>query len=84
MAAASVPTPIYALYREQWGFFVILLTVIFGVYALSLLAALLTTDALFYLDRRPVILAAMALQAVAILLFLVANSVATLMLARII
>ena len=42
LAASSVPTPLYHLYQETWAFSPATLTLIFGVYALSLLAALLS------------------------------------------
>ena len=42
MAASSAPTPLYRLYQEAWGFSPSVLTLIFAVYAFSLLLALLT------------------------------------------
>ena len=57
-AASSTPSPLYAVYAAQWHFSSITLTAIFGVYALALLAALLTTGRLSdHLGRRPVVLA---------------------------
>ena len=56
-AASSAPSPIYAVYAARWHFSSITLTAIFGVYALALLAALLTTGRLSdHLGRRPVVL----------------------------
>lgn len=83
MAASSAPTPLYRLYQAQWSFSPAVLTVVFGIYALGLLSALLTVGALSdHLGRRPVIFAALLLQAVAIGLFLAADSTAALMVAR--
>ncbi|MET8213868.1 hypothetical protein ABZT51_50190 [Streptomyces sp. NPDC005373] len=45
MATASAPSPIYPLYRERWGLSVTMLTVIFVVYVVGLLGALLTVGA---------------------------------------
>ena len=57
-AASSAPTPLYRLYQQDWGFSSGMLTLVFAVYALSLLLALLTTGALSdHLGRKPVILA---------------------------
>jgi hypothetical protein len=60
------------------------LTLIFGVYALSLLAALLTVGSLSdYLGRKPVIFTAVVLNALAMLLFIYADSVTWLISARV-
>jgi MFS family permease len=83
LAASSAPTPLYATYQATWGFSPITVTVIFGVYAFVFLAALLTVGALpDHLGRRPVVLVAVILQAVAVLIFVQAGSVTALLLAR--
>ncbi|MGW7424165.1 hypothetical protein ACWGJB_29740, partial [Streptomyces sp. NPDC054813] len=54
MATASAPSPIYPLYRERWGLSVTMLTVIFAVYVVGLLGALLMVGSLSdQLGRRP-------------------------------
>ncbi|AZD31103.1 MFS transporter [Pseudomonas chlororaphis] len=84
LAASSVPTPMYHLYQEALQFSSATLTLIFGVYALSLLAALLTVGSLSdYLGRRPVIFVALLLDILAMLLFIQADSVAWLIAARV-
>lgn len=84
LAASSAPTPLYRLYQQAWGFSS-LLTLVFSVYAFSLLVALLTTGALSdHLGRRPVILAALVLEMASMAVFARADSVAWLMLARIV
>ncbi len=61
----------------------LMITVVFAVYAVSLLAALLTVGGLSdYVGRRPVILAALLLNAAAMLLFAHAGDVGQLILAR--
>ena len=84
LAASTAPTPLYHLYREQMQFSAATLTLIFGVYALSLLAALLTVGSLSdYLGRKPVIFTAVVLNILAMLLFIHADSVAWLISARV-
>jgi predicted MFS family arabinose efflux permease len=84
LAASTAPTPLYHLYQEQMQFSAATLTLIFGVYALSLLAALLTVGSLSdYLGRKPVIFTAVTLNILAMLLFIYADSVAWLISARV-
>ncbi|VVO17777.1 MFS transporter [Pseudomonas fluorescens] len=84
LAASSAPTPLYHLYQEALQFSSATLTLIFGVYALSLLAALLTVGSLSdYLGRKPVIFVALLLDMLAMLLFINAESVAWLIAARV-
>lgn len=84
LAASTAPTPLYHLYQEQMQFSAATLTLIFAVYALSLLAALLTVGSLSdYLGRKPVIFTAVVLNILAMLLFIYADSVAWLIGARV-
>ncbi|MCW8278088.1 MFS transporter [Pseudomonas sp. PCH199] len=84
LAASTAPTPLYHLYQEQLQFSAAVLTLIFGVYALSLLVALLTVGSLSdHLGRKPVIFAAVALNILAMLMFIYADSVAWLIGARV-
>jgi MFS family permease len=84
LAASSAPTPLYATYQAKSGFSPITVTVIFGVYAFVFLAALLTVGALSdHIGRRPVVLVAVILQAVAAVVFIQAGSVTALLLARV-
>ena len=83
-AASSAPTPLYHLYQQAWGFSSALLTVIFAVYALSLLATLLVFGSLSdYLGRRPVIFIGLLLESVSMLLFIAAADVSWLIVARV-
>ncbi len=85
LAGSSAPTPLYALYQAEWGFSPIMVTVIFGIYAMAVLLALLFAGRLSdHLGRRPVLMAATAVQAVTMVLFATANGVRELILARII
>ena len=85
LAGSSAPTPLYALYQAQWGFSPITVTVIFGIYAIAVLLALLFAGRLSdHLGRRPVLIAATATQAATMVLFATAGGVGDLILARII
>ncbi len=85
LAASSAPTPLYAVYQARWGFSPITTTVVFGIYALAVLAALLTLGKLSdHVGRRPVLLAALAVQAAAMIVFATADGVTALVVARII
>lgn len=84
LAASTAPSPLYALYREAWGFSALTLTVVFSSYAFALLAALLVFGSLSdHRGRREVILAALVLEFAATLLFWRADSVAWLLSARV-
>lgn len=83
MAASSAPTPLYGLYRESWGFSAITLTVVFGVYAVSVLLALLMLGSISdHIGRRPVIIGALLLDAASMWIFLTATAVPALIAAR--
>jgi len=85
LAASAAPTPLYALYQAHWGFSPITTTVVFGIYAVAVLAALLTVGSLSdHVGRRPVLLAALAGQAAAMVVFATAAGVPELMAARVI
>ncbi|MFF3442060.1 MFS transporter [Streptosporangium sp. NPDC002721] len=85
MAAASAPTPLYAVYQGHWGFSSSVLTAIYAIYAVSLLVALLTVGSLSdHIGRRPVILGAVALETVAMVIFASADGVTALVAARVV
>jgi predicted MFS family arabinose efflux permease len=85
LAASAAPTPLYAIYQARWGFSSITTTVVFGVYALAVLASLLTVGRLSdHVGRRPVLLTAIGMQAVAMLVITTASGVPELLLARVI
>jgi MFS family permease len=85
LAASAAPTPLYATYQKAWGFSALTTTVVFGIYALAFLSALLTFGRLSdHVGRRPVLLVGIAGQVLALVLFVDAHSVTTLLVARII
>lgn len=82
-AAASAPTPLYVVYQRAWGFSPATITQVFAIFVVTLLAALLVGGALSdHVGRRPVLAAAIALEAAAVLLFLTAGGVPALLAAR--
>jgi predicted MFS family arabinose efflux permease len=84
LASSSAPTPLYATYQAQWGFSAITITVIFGVYAVAVLLSLLVFGALSdHVGRRPVLLAALVIQAGVMLVFAFAGGVDVLLVARV-
>ncbi|MEO7942555.1 MAG: MFS transporter, partial [Marmoricola sp.] len=85
MAGASAPSPFYPVLEREIGFSPATLTGIFAVYAVALLLTLLVTGSLSdHLGRRPVVTGAFALLALSMLVFWHADSVALLVLARIV
>ena len=57
LASSSAPTPLYATYQARWGFSAVTITVIFGVYAVAVLASLLVFGSLSdHVGRRPMLL----------------------------
>ena len=85
LASSSAPTPLYPLYQAQWGFAPVTTTLVFAVYAIAVLAALLVAGRLSdYAGRRPVLLGAITVQVVAMALFVTAHDVAQLIAARVI
>ena len=85
LAASSAPTPLYRVYQHTWDFSPIMLTVIFSVYAFSLLLSLLFVGSLSdHVGRRPVIFASLLGQALALLLFFLAENTTMLIAARVV
>ncbi len=85
LAGSSAPTPLYAVYQAEWAFSPITVTVIFGIYALAVLATLLTVGSLSdYVGRRPVLFVATLLQAGAMWMFVHARGLDDLIAARVV
>jgi MFS family permease len=82
--AASAPSPLYPVYQAAWHFSAATLTVIFAVYAFALLVALLVAGSISdHVGRRPTLLFALFGEAIATVLFALANGVDWLVVARI-
>lgn len=84
LAGSSAASPLYPVYQERWQFSSVTVTVVFAVYALALLVALVTAGRLSdHLGRRPVLLAALLLQIAAMVGYLVAQGVEVLYVTRV-
>ncbi|WP_051229120.1 MFS transporter [Pleomorphomonas oryzae] len=84
-AASSVPSPLYPLYQAAWGFSPFMITIIFAIYAIALLATLLFCGSLSnHWGRRRVILTALAIQLLSMGLFFLAQDAAWLLAARLV
>ena len=82
-ASGAAPTPLYHQYQEHFLLTPFMITIIFATYVLCLLFALLTVGSLSdYVGRRPSILAALALNVAAMIVFMTAGSAAALIGAR--
>lgn len=84
MIGTTMPTPLYTHYQAELGFSLSTSTVIFAVYAMGVLAALLVTgrwsDAV---GRRPLLLGGLAVALASDLVFLVADATWILLLGRV-
>ena len=75
MLGTAVPAPLYAIYQRQWHFSAGILTLIFAVYAVAVLATLLLAGrASDQAGRKPVMAAAIAFSAASAVLFIFAAS----------
>lgn len=84
-AASSAPTPLYAVYQAEWGFSPITTTIVFGSYAVAVLVALLTVGKLSdHVGRKPVLLVALAVEAVTMIIMANAGGVPELLVGRVV
>jgi predicted MFS family arabinose efflux permease len=85
LASSAAPTPLYAIYQARWHFTPITTTVVFGVYAVAVLAGLLTLGKLSdHVGRRPVLLTAIVVHAGSLVIFATAAGVPALLSARVV
>jgi MFS family permease len=85
LLGTTVPTPLLALYERSFRVSPLGVTVIFGIYAIGVVACLLTFGHLSdEIGRRPVLATALVLSGLAAIAFLVADSVAVLLGARVV
>jgi MFS family permease len=81
--ASGTPSPLYGIYRDLWGFSPVVLTLVYATYAFGVLASLILAGrASDEVGRRPVLLTALGTLLGTTVLFMVANSVAWLFVAR--
>jgi MFS family permease len=83
LAISGVPSPLYDSYQREWGFSPLTLTVVFGVYAVAALVALLVVGRLSdSIGRKPVLITAQVMLLAGMVLFIEAKSAGWLMAAR--
>jgi MFS family permease len=84
MLGTTLPTPLYGLYRQRFGFSELMITVIFATYAAGVIASLVLFGRLSdQLGRRRVLLPGLVLSALSAACFLTANGVALLLVGRV-
>ena len=82
-ACSSAPTPLYHFYQENFGLSPVTVTIVFAAYAISLLFTLLTFGSISdHIGRKPAIALSLAMNALAMLLFMQADSGGLLIAAR--
>lgn len=85
MASSAAPSPLYPVYQREWGFSATMVTVVFAVYAVALLLALLTVGSLSdHIGRKPILIGALVLLVISLVLFIVADGVQGLIAARVV
>jgi MFS family permease len=85
MAFSTLPSPLYGLYQERDGFSSFTVTIIYGAYAIGVVAALLLAGHVSdWHGRRRVLLPAIAVSAVSAIVFLLWRDVPGLIVARIV
>ncbi|MFF1415848.1 MFS transporter [Streptomyces sp. NPDC058289] len=83
MLSSSVPSALYVLYQQEWGLSSGMITVVFALYAVTVLAGLLLFGSLSdTLGRRPVLAAGLVLAIVSMGLFASAEGLGLLLAAR--
>jgi predicted MFS family arabinose efflux permease len=83
MLGTTLPTPLYALYQERFGFSELMITVIFSTYAVGVISALLLLGrASDQIGRRATLLPGLALAGLAAVAFLLAQGLAPLLAGR--
>lgn len=84
MLGTTLPTPLYVIYQGQWHFSAVMVTVIYAVYAVTVLAALLLAGrSSDQAGRKPVLAVALGAAAVSTLVFIFAPDEGMLLLGRI-
>jgi MFS family permease len=80
---SGAPAALCGIYQKQWHFSPLTTTVVFAVYAVAALAAVLVSGTISdVIGRKPVLLGAFATMVAGLVLFLFADNVAMLLVAR--
>jgi len=85
LGVSGLPAPLYGMYEEQWHLSPLSTTLVFAVYAVAALAAVLVAGKVSdVVGRKPVLIGAVVAMIVGLGIFLIADGMAMLMLARVI
>jgi MFS family permease len=85
MAFSTIPTPLYVLYQDRDHFSSFVVTVVFAVYAVGVIASLLVTGHISdWVGRRRMLIPAFGIEIIAAVLFLVWPALPGLIVARVI
>lgn len=85
MLGTTLPTPLYPIYQAEYGFSQLVITLIFAVYAIGVIGALVVAGRWSdQLGRRPLLLAGMLIAAVSDVVFWLGDSLGWLLLGRMI
>lgn len=83
LAASAAPSPLYGVYQQDWQFSTLVLTLVYAVYCLGVLTALLVAGSVSDdAGRRPVLIVALTGLILSTVVFAFAESVAWLFAAR--
>ncbi|MEV3962283.1 MFS transporter [Nocardia sp. NPDC050193] len=83
LGVSGVPAPLYGLYEQQWHLSPLTTTVVFAVYAIAALGAVLVSGRISdVVGRKPVLLGAFAVMIVGLVVFVLADTVPMLLIAR--
>ncbi|MEH3033014.1 MAG: MFS transporter [Aeromicrobium erythreum] len=84
LGTSGAPAPLYGIYAHDWGFAPLTTTIVFAAYAVAALVAVLVTGSISdRYGRKPVLLSALALILVGLVVFMTAQGVGALVLARV-
>jgi predicted MFS family arabinose efflux permease len=84
MLGTTLPTPLYDLYRQRFGFSELMITVIFATYAAGVIASLLLFGRISdQIGRRRMLLPGLALAALSAVAFLIADGLPLLIVGRV-
>ncbi len=83
LGVSGLPAPLYGIYESAWHLSPLATTVVFGVYAVAALAAVLVSGRISdVVGRKPVLVGALIALLVGLGVFLIADNMALLLLAR--
>src|SRR6476659_4130648 len=83
LGVSGLPAPLYGMYEDAWHLSPLATTVVFAVYAVAALGAVLVSGRISdVVGRKPVLLGALAAMIVGLGVFLVADNMALLIVAR--